>query len=223
MVNKVKTLLKMVNITCSSSYAMQVANEYWQNTTVTHTSMNEVEFDDYYQKIFELLNPNKDNTILDYGGGNGEIAFRFQQKGYEVEHCDISKEMVSNAINQYGLKSSICSKLKDDTYNKILFHNAFFYVHPSLVEALLKNMHSSLLDNGQLYITDTPDFDKRENLNLNKVHMFFTKLFPVYQVNMSGFYVEHKKLEALAQKIGFKIEKFDSWCNYRSHWILTKV
>jgi cyclopropane fatty-acyl-phospholipid synthase-like methyltransferase len=223
MLNQLKTVIQMARITYSSKYAMKIANQYWQSTTITHTSMEESEFDFYYQKILKILLPKKNENILDYGGGNGEIAFRFQNDGFTVEHCDISNKMVQNAISKYNLKSSVCSEFKNQEYNKILFHNAFFYVHPSLAEKLLVKLHLKLVCGGKLYITDTPDFEKRTNLGLNKLHIFFTFLFPVYQITMSGFYIKNSDLCNLGKKIGFKVEKSDSWCSYRSHWILTKI
>jgi len=33
---------------------MKVANDYWQNTTITHSSMNEEDFDFYYREILKL-------------------------------------------------------------------------------------------------------------------------------------------------------------------------
>ena len=45
MINKIKLLLKMIRINYSSSYASYVANEYWQNTEITHGSMDESNFD----------------------------------------------------------------------------------------------------------------------------------------------------------------------------------
>jgi len=44
----------MIRLTYSSKYAMKVANDYWQNTTITHSSMNEEDFDFYYREILKL-------------------------------------------------------------------------------------------------------------------------------------------------------------------------
>ena len=185
----------MVRITYSSKYAMNIASEYWQNTTITHGSMNESQFDFYYKKILNIMNANVNESILDYGGGNGEIAYRFKQDGFNIKHCDLSKEMVLNASEKYHLESCTCEMLDKSHYDKILFHNAFFYVHPLLVEKLLEKIHDVLAIEGKLYITDTPDFDKREKLELNKLQLFFTSLFPIYQADLSGFYIKDKKLK----------------------------
>lgn len=99
MLKKTSKFLKMVRITYSSRYAMKVANNYWQNTTITHSSMDEKMFDFFYREILKIMKPNKDDYILDYGGGNGEIAYRFKKDGFKIKHCDLSHKMVENAKN----------------------------------------------------------------------------------------------------------------------------
>jgi len=223
MINKFKVLIDMARITYSPKYAMKKANEYWQNTTITHTSMEQKDFERYYFELIKIMLPNRSDKILDYGGGNGEIASLFKKDNFNITHCDISIEMVNNAKKKYSLESYECNKITLKKYNKILFHNAFFYIHPKLIKKILKKLYKLLDEEGKLYITDTPDFDKRDKLGLNKLHMLITKFLPVYQVPLSGFFVKNKTIINISKEIGFSVKRLDSWCNYRSHWILTKV
>jgi len=80
-----------------------------------------------------------------------------------------------------------------------------------------------LKDGGKLYLLDNPDFDKRDKLGKGKLYMMITKFFPVYQIEAAGFFVKHDQLERVAAEVGFTIEKYDSWADYRSHCILTKT
>jgi len=64
--------------------------------------------------------------------------------------------------------------------------------------------------------------NKRDKLNLSKLQMLVTKILRVYQADLSGFFIEDKTLRNLSIGIGFKVEKFYSWSDYRSHWILVK-
>ena len=212
----------MIRLSYSSNYSMKVANNYWQSTNITHTSMNEKQFDFYFNEIFKIMNPCKNEYMIDYGGGNGEIAHRFKEAGFNITHCDLSLQMVNNAINKYHLDSCLCKELDNTTYNKILFHNAFFYIHPTLIENFLNKIYKKLKSGGSLYLTDTVDFEKRENLGYGKIYTYITKLFPIYQIPLAGFFVKSSQLEFLAKKIGFSVKKYDSWGNYRSHWVLTK-
>jgi len=223
MINKFRVLIDMARITYSSKYAMKKANDYWQSTTITHTSMEQKDFERYYFELIKIMLPNRSDKILDYGGGNGEIASLFKKDNFNIAHCDISVDMVHNAQKRYSLESCECNKIKLKKYNKILFHNAFFYVHPKLMKETLDILYGLLEENGKLYITDTPDFDKRDNLDLNKLHMLITHFLPVYQVPLSGFFIKNTTIISISKEIGFRVKKIDSWCNYRSHWILTKV
>jgi len=219
--SKIGRLFKIIKITYSSKYAMKVANEHWQKTDITHGSMSEKQFDFYYNELTKLILPNKDSKILDYGGGNGEIAYRFKKEGYKISHCDLSKKMVNNAKEKFKLDSCECKDI-DGKYDIIIFHNAFFYVHPKLQKEVLIDLYKKLSKNGRLYITDTPDFNKRYNLKNGKFMNFITYFFPVYQIELAGFFINHNVLKNFAEEIGFNIEKKDSWANYRSHWILSK-
>ena len=117
--NKIFKVIKMARITYSSQYAMKVANDYWQNTTITHSSMNKEHFDFYYNEIVKMM---------------------------------------------------------------------------------------------KVYM-----------LGLGKAYIGLTKLFSVCQIDLAGFFVKNSQLESLAVEIGFTIKRYDSWANYRSHWVLTKV
>ena len=218
---KLNKLIKMIRVNYSPSYAMKVANEYWQNTDTTHSTMSEEQFDFYYKEIVKLVKPIQDNRILDYGGGNGEIAYRFKNDGYKIFHCDLSKKMVSNAKENFKLDSCECKGI-EGKFDMIIFHNAFFYVHPKLQKKVLLDLYNKLSKDGKLFITDTPDFDKRYNLKISKLMNFITYLFPVYQIDLAGFFVKDNVLKKFAEEIGFNIEKQDSWGDYRSHWILSK-
>jgi len=169
------------------------------------------------------MKPNKKDFILDYGGGNGEIAYRFKRDGYNIKHCDLSKKMVENAKRKYNLDSCECKKLGSEKFDKILFNNGFFYIHPSLIKNFLKKCKKILKRGGKLYLLDNPDFDKRDKLGKSKLYIMITKFFPVYQIDAAGFFVKDSQLRSLALELGFTIEKYDSWCSYRSHWILTKI
>ena len=58
---------------------------------------------------------------------------------------------------------------------------------------------------------------------MKRIYLFLTGIFPVYQIDLAGFYIKDKLLKNIAKQVGFKkVTKLDSWCNYRSHWILEK-
>jgi len=107
-----KNILQAILITISKKYSSKVASKYWKNTTITHGSgvdpskdMLESSFDFYYEELNKIIKPTSGETLLDYGGGNGEIGFRFKQNGINVSHSDLNPLMVKNAKDKYGLTS----------------------------------------------------------------------------------------------------------------------
>jgi len=75
MLSIIKSLIKMIKIYLSPNYAMKVANDYWQSTDVTHRDMSDEEFDFYYEELKKIINPKKDEVILDYGGEMVKLLF----------------------------------------------------------------------------------------------------------------------------------------------------
>lgn len=228
MYKKILKFFKLVRIYYDPKYAENVANKYWQNTTITHGNMSKDSFDFYYKELKKIINPKTTDIILDYGGGNGEIAHRFKQDGYKIDHYDISYIMQENARKLFLLSSLNENELKSkkEYYDIILFNNGFFYIHPKNQEKVLRLLYDLLKVNGKLFITDTPDYEKRKIINGEKqifLYMIITKFFPVYQIDLSGFWIKDKDIKKKAFNIGFKeVKKIDSWCDYRSHWILEK-
>ncbi len=226
--NNIRTLIKLANLSYSPSFAEKIANEYWQKTTVTHGDMSDAQFDFYYRELKKILNPEINDIILDYGGGNGEIAWRFKRDGYKIDHYDLSRVMRENARKVYFLNSLEENELevKKGYYDKILVNNCFFYFHLKKHNEVLELLYSLLKTEGRLFITDTPDYEKRRFANgyvQGLLYMIITMVFPVYQPDLAGFWIKHKDLEMKALRIGFKtIKRMDSYCNYRSHWILEK-
>jgi hypothetical protein len=75
-----------------------------------------------------------------------------------------------------------------------------------------------------LFITDIPDFDKKHLSDIGIIQLYLAKFFPVYQIPSAGFFIKDTDLKKRAKKVGFRdIVRYDSWSNYRSHWILKKV
>ncbi len=209
----IQTIIDIIKITYSPKFAMKRAKEFWSNTTTTHGTMNDDQFNFFYTELAKLIAPSQDESMLDYGGGNGEIAYRFKEDGFNISHCDLSPKMVKNAVEKFKLNSCQCEQIESGKYDIILFHNALFYVHPYLLKDFLQKMYDLLGKNGKLYVTDTPDYAKRKSLYDNKFKLLLTDLFPVYQPQMAGFFVKDNQLKLIAKEIGFTVSKKDSWAS----------
>ena len=176
MLRIINDFISFVRINHSPSYAMKVANNFWSNTLVTHGSMDDSQFNFFFNHLKDIIVLNPKLTYLDFGGGNGEIASKFNNEGYSFDHCDISKEMVKNAMNTYNLNSCECKNLDNNKkYDAILIHNVIFYIHPKLLNQHLLSLNKLLNAKGKIYITDTPDYDKRHICFKNLIKTTLTK------------------------------------------------
>ncbi|MBP8017159.1 methyltransferase domain-containing protein, partial [Candidatus Gracilibacteria bacterium] len=124
----------------------------------------------YYKELKKIINPRLGDVVLDYGGRNGEIAWRFKRDGYKIEHYDISKLMRENAKKLFSLNTLNENELKSkkEYYDIILFNNGFLFIHSKNQEKELKLLYELLKISGKLFITDTPDYEKREIANGKK-------------------------------------------------------
>jgi 2-polyprenyl-3-methyl-5-hydroxy-6-metoxy-1,4-benzoquinol methylase len=224
MLKQMKNLKLMLLETLSPHYAKRIASEFWSNCGTTHSDMSENMFKYYYEQIKNTINPSKNNSILDYGCGFGEISWFFSKDGYNIDCCDISSYCIERTKN-LGLNACLCSELINSSkkYDIIFINNAFFYIHPECRKELLAIIHDKLNLYGKLYIFDEPDYSKRKLLNMSKLHYMITSLFPVYQQEMAGFFNKPTETQNYGISCGFKnVEVIDSWCNYRSHFIFYK-
>ena len=128
--------------------------------------------------------------------------------------------MVKNAISRFNLNSYECNNIQGK-FDIIIMHNAFFYIHPKKQFRFLEKLSKLLNERGRLYITDTPDFSKRR-YGIKRLHYIISFIIPVYQIELAGFFVKDKLMKKYAKKLNMKLSKYDSWSNYRSHWILEK-
>jgi SAM-dependent methyltransferase len=212
----------------SPKYAYSNAQQYWEKTEKTHRNMNAVNFENYYQRISQIITPTKNDVILDAGCGSGEITQLFHESGYNIKGFDSSPKLIDKAKRKkntcsFYIDSFIDMKTKHSKYSKIIINNAFFYVHPKKYQQVLINLYDILLDGGKLYLLDNPDYRKRKLLYKNNlIKIAFTSVFPIYDVNNSGFWIKWENIEKIGTKVGFsKVINLDS-SNYRSDIILEK-
>jgi 2-polyprenyl-3-methyl-5-hydroxy-6-metoxy-1,4-benzoquinol methylase len=173
--------------------------------------------------IKNTIKPEKRQKILDYGCGKGDIALKFKNDGYDITTCDISEKFVDGA-KKIGLASHICSEIinSGDKFDKVYMNNGFFYIHPKKYKSFLSGLYNLIKDNGDLYLLTVATYDKR-SYYLNRISKFITRIFPVYQVHIGGFFVKDKKLIKCAKQAGFKtIERIEENSDARTNFLLKK-
>jgi len=218
----IPALIELSRICYSPSHAEKVAFQYWSTATDTHGDMLESTFDFFFEKIRDIMQLRQNDRILDYGCGSGEILRRFVDAGFEAEGCETSPGMVERT-RQAGLRCGSCDEVlrSGRQFDAVFINNAFFYVHPFRWEKVLRALRKVIVPNGSLYLFDNPDLAKRHQLGMGRKQRLLTTVLPVYQPKMAGFFISARRLERAARRAGFgSFAILDSWCNYRTHFVM---
>ena len=128
---------------------------YWPNGKDASVQ-NFAHAQDSHSKLIMDLIPEKTNSILDVGGGSGNLALKLLEKGYSVD-CVIPSEYLSEqAKEKLGNESKIhiCGFEQmptTQTYDLIIFSESFQYVKMAESFRKVEDMISSV---GHLLICD---------------------------------------------------------------------
>ena len=114
----------------------------------------EVEFSNIQDSFLALLPPG--SLILDFGCGSGRDSRYFLQKGYQVEACDGSEEMVKAASLNAGIpvKKMLFSELDEiDRYDGIFACASILHVPSKELPDIITRMKKAVKTGGILYIS----------------------------------------------------------------------
>ena len=114
----------------------------------------EVEFSIIQDSFLALLPPG--SLILDFGCGSGRDSRYFLQKGYQVEACDGSEEMVKAASQNAGIpvKKMLFSELDEiDRYDGIFACASILHVPSKELPDIITRMKKAVKTGGILYIS----------------------------------------------------------------------
>lgn len=224
----IKYILLMVKVNASPKIASEVAKNYWEKCDKTHGDTSWKAFEFYYHNIIEIMNPVKNDAILDAACGGGELTYLFHKDGFNVKGFDSSEYLIAKAREKFGNDLFYVDDLIDmrntqEKFTKIFLNNAFFYIHPTYYKTVLKNLCNITEDSGTVYLFDNPDYHKRDRWYKHYSLNILTFFLPVYSPYMSGFWVKTNNIKKIAINIGFsRVEKLDIRNHYRSHQILLK-
>ncbi len=226
-INQVKYIVLMVRVKISPRSASKASKDYWAKCDKTHRDTSWKKFQLYYMNIKEIMNPTKNNSILDAGCGGGELTWLLHREGFNVKGFDSSEYLIRKARKRFGndlfFVDDLTNLKTEEKFSKVFLNNAFFYIHPSYYKVVLKNLYRVTEDNGTAYLFDDPDYSKRNMWDKGHIVNILTFFLPVYNARTGGFWVKTSSIRKKAVNAGFSnIEKLDSWACYRSHHILSK-
>ena len=129
--------------------------DYYNNNAHSFTSDTlDVEFSDIQDRFLAELQPG--TLILDFGCGSGRDSRYFLQKGYRVEACDGSEEMVKAATLNAGIpvKQMLFSELDErDRYDGIFACASILHVPSAELPDIIGKMKKAVKKDGILYIS----------------------------------------------------------------------
>ena len=114
----------------------------------------DVEFSDIQDSFLAQLKPGA--LILDFGCGSGRDSRYFLQKGYQVEACDGSEEMVKAATRNAGIpvKRMLFSELDEkDRYDGIFACASILHVPSKELPDIITRMKKAVKTGGILYVS----------------------------------------------------------------------
>ena len=114
----------------------------------------EVEFSNIQDSFLALLPPG--SLILDFGCGSGRDSRYFLQKGYQVEACDGSEEMVKAAAQNAGIpvKKMLFSELDEENrYDGIFACASILHVPSKDLPDIFTRMKKAVKKGGILYVS----------------------------------------------------------------------
>ena len=114
----------------------------------------DVEFSDIQDSFLAQLKPGA--LILDFGCGSGRDSRYFLQKGYQVEACDGSEEMVKAATRNAGIpvKRMLFSELDEkDRYDGIFACASILHVPSKELPDIITRMKKAVKAGGILYVS----------------------------------------------------------------------
>ena len=180
----------------------------------------------YGKSLVELLNPKKNERILDLGCGSGQLTFKINEISKNTIGIDKSVEMIADAKLRYGkVKFQVCNAENFRFKNKFdsIFSNATLHWIKNY-SSVIKCMYENLKLNGRIVlefggknnvktIVDQlrRSLKKRGYLNQSKLELWYFPSAEEYskELELAGFKVVlaesfNRKTELTNQKDGIK-------------------
>ena len=129
--------------------------EYYNNNTQQFIADTlDIEFSGIQDLFLDKMQP--DALVLDFGCGSGRDSRYFLKKGYRVEACDGSEEMVGVAARNTGLpvKQLLFSELdENERYDGIFACASILHVPSAELPDIIGKMKRAVKKNGILYVS----------------------------------------------------------------------
>ena len=180
-----------------------------------------------WKKIFiDIVNPVKDDEIIDVGSGSGDLVLEIQKKyiNTKIDVVDLNKEMLQEGKKRikkgnvkFYLQNAEDLSFDNNTYDKYLI--SFCLRNITDIDQSLKEAYRILKPGGQYYCLE---FSKPTSIPLSKIYSYYkSNLIPffgkIFSNNKEGYnylnesidlFPNQEILKNKIEKAGFKSVKY---------------
>lgn len=119
------------------------------------------------QDVYNLVNPDRTDRILDIGCGRGELSFALSASGADVTGIDYSADAIKIAKKTFGGKRDNLRYIQADifqmdhlnTYDKIVMADVVEHIENDVLERIFEKIASVLSPKGVLVVHTAPNKD----------------------------------------------------------------
>ena len=159
----------------------------------------------YGNGVMELIDANRNSTILDLGCGNGALSKVLQDKGYIVKGIDASKELLDIARKNYPdiefIQADATSFSLQEPVDVVFSNAVFHWIDRDRQPDMLKSVYNALKEDGQFVF----EFGGYGNNQL--IHGALTQIFSEYKYNynMPFYFPTISEYTTLLENTGFRV------------------
>ncbi|MCH5258083.1 MAG: methyltransferase domain-containing protein [Lachnospiraceae bacterium] len=160
----------------------------------------------YGNSVIELIDADKDSSVLDLGCGNGALAKTLQEKGYLVKGLDASKDLLDIARKKYPTIEFVQGDATNFTLSEsvdVVFSNAVLHwINQEQQQDMLKCVYNALKKNGQFV------FEFGGYGNNQRIHRVLETYFLEYGYcyEMPFYFPTISEYAALLENTGFRVK-----------------
>ena len=176
--------------------------------TIKGNPINDNLWDETLSFIFNQLEINPNDNVLDVCAGTGMISIPLSSKVKKITALDISAELLKKISNISNIDTVLADvrthNFKQKKFSKIIFYFALQHFSIEETVKIFEKLFLWLEDDGIAYIGDIPDINSIFNFYNNKEReeLFFKSL--KNKTPILGTWFHQQTLHKLAKHVGFK-------------------
>lgn len=160
----------------------------------------------YGSDVMELIDADKNSTILDLGCGNGALSKKLKDKGFVVKGIDASKELLDTARKNYPdiefIQADATSFSLPEPVDVVFSNAVFHWIDKGQQQNMLKCVYNALKENGQ-FVFEFGGFG-----NNQLIHRALEKIFSEYGYiyKMPFYFPTISEYSTILENAGFRVK-----------------